>query len=71
MGALIEPIVHYKRTNKENFLKINIEISEFNGEIELAQMLLHIIMGDDKMKVITSVGQYAIKNLQGCQGNKK
>ena len=37
----------------------------FNGEIELTQMLLRIIMGDDKIKVITTVGQYAIKNLQG------
>ena len=43
----------------------------FNGEIELSQMLLRIIMGNDKIKVITSVGQYAIKNLQGCQEYKK
>ena len=28
-------------------------------------MLLHVILGNDKIKVITSVGQYAIKNLQG------
>ena len=37
----------------------------FSGEIELTQMLLHVILGNDKIKVITSVGQYAIKNLQG------
>ena len=41
----------------------------FSGEIELTQMLLHVILGNDKIKVIKSVGQYAIKNLQGRQGN--
>ena len=37
----------------------------FGNEPQLSEMLLHTIMGNDKIRVITSTGQYAIKNLQG------
>lgn len=37
----------------------------FGNELQLSEMLLHTIMGNDKIRVITSTGQYAIKNLQG------
>lgn len=37
----------------------------FGNEPRLSEMLLHTIMGNDKIRVITSTGQYAIKNLQG------
>ena len=36
----------------------------FGNELQLSEMLLHTIMGNDKIKVITSIGQYAIKSLQ-------
>ena len=37
----------------------------FGNELQLSEMLLHTIMGNDKIRVIRSTGQYAIKNLQG------
>ena len=36
----------------------------FGNELQLSEMLLHTIMGNDKIRVITSTGQYAIKSLQ-------
>ena len=37
----------------------------FGGELQLSEMLLHTTIGNDKIRVIKSIGQYAIKNLQG------
>ena len=65
-----EALQKYKRSIEEFCLMDDTFMAAvFNGEIELTQMLLRIIMGNDKIKVIKSVGQYAIKNLQGRQGN--
>ena len=65
-----ESLQKYKRSIEEFCLMDDTFMAAvFNGEIELTQMLLRIIMGNDKIKVIKSVGQYAIKNLQGRQGN--
>ena len=36
----------------------------FGNELQLSEILLHTIMGNDKIRVITSTGQYAIKSLQ-------
>ena len=36
----------------------------FGNELQHSEMLLHTIMGNDKIRVITSIGQYAIKSLQ-------
>ena len=65
-----EDRIKYKKSIQEFCLMDDTFMAAvFNGEIELTQMLLRIIMGNDKIKVIKSVGQYAIKNLQGRQGN--
>ena len=37
----------------------------FGGELQLSEMLLHTTIENDKIRVIKSIGQYAIKNLQG------
>ena len=37
----------------------------FGGELQLSEMLLHTTIGNDKIRVIKSIGQYAIKNLEG------
>ena len=34
----------------------------FGGELQLSEMLLHTTIGNDKIRVIKSIGQYAIKN---------
>ena len=39
----------------------------FGGELQLSEMLLHTTIGNDKIRVIKSIGQYAIKNLQGIR----
>ena len=37
----------------------------FGGELQLSEMLLHTTIGNDKIRVVKSIGQYAIKNLEG------
>ena len=56
----------YKKTIDEFTLMDDTFMSAvFSEQNELCEMLLHIILGNDKIKVIKSIGQYSIKNLQG------
>ena len=56
----------YKKTIDEFTLMDDTFMSAvFSEQNELCELLLHIILGNDKIKVIKSIGQYSIKNLQG------
>ena len=56
----------YKKTIEEFCLMDDTFMSVvFGKDIKLAEMLLQIILEDDKIRVIECTDQYAIKNLQG------
>ena len=57
--AWSESLVHAGR-----FFGLSSMAVVFGNELQLSEMLLHTIMGNDKIRVITSTGQYAIKSLQ-------
>ena len=56
----------YKKTIKEFCLMDDTFMSVvFGRDKKLAEMLLQIILEDDKIRVIECSNQYVIKNLQG------
>ena len=57
--------IKYKKSIQEFCLMYDTFMAVvFGNELQLSEMLLHTIMGNDKIRVITSTGQYAIKSLQ-------
>lgn len=62
-----EDRIKYKKSIQEFCLIDDTFMAVVCGnELQLSEMLLHTIMGNDKIRVITSTGQYAWFLLQGC-----